>query len=569
MTPPRDLANRVRLAALLTIAYIAITVVMVNPLINFSALGSASFGGDTRLNIWALAWVNHALLTGQDLFNANMFFPASRTFAYTEHLFAISLLTLPIYSATHNPVLGYNLVWLLSFGCNLVAMHMLLRRYTGRDLAAFVGSVFYAFTFYRMLHAHGHLQLIWTCGMPLSVLTLHRWNERPTMRRALVWAAVVTFQCLVSWYLAVLTLIVNALLGAVLLIRSRSELPKRIAQIALAAAVVAVCVWPFAREYRGLENASVAEAAGGSADLAAYIVPPENTLVGRWWLARIGTGPRWIWGEQTIFLGWIAIALAALGAVASIKSRQRLVAFYLVLAGLAYNLSLGPGTKPGEVLRLYDLLSDVQVIGAFRAPARFAEILVLSMSVLIALGVAAVQTRSKRLAGWGVLLLVPLMLAEYYVVGFPGGEPQPFPIPRIYSTPAVRTARAIVSLPMYRRSPNWYLEADYLLFSTAHWRPIVNGYGRAEPPQHFSTVGHMNAFPGPNNARTMRRLGIDYVVLHAAALDEQQRWRISEAMRLVEEYELVGRVDSDFLFRVKTEEERRDSGAARRPDSIR
>ena len=152
---------------------------MVSQLVNYSSFGTASFEGDARLIIWTLAWDNHAVLDRLPLFDANIFYPAPHSLAYNEHLFGLSLFTLPLYGLTRNPVLAYNLVWLLSFVLNGLAMHALLRRYTGRELASFTGALVYTFCYYKMLHAHGHLHLVWTWLLPLSVLALHRWNDSP------------------------------------------------------------------------------------------------------------------------------------------------------------------------------------------------------------------------------------------------------------------------------------------------------------------------------------------------------------------------------------------------------
>ena len=144
---------------------------------------------------------------------------------------------------------------------------------------------------------------------------------------------------------------------------------------------------------------------------------------------------------------------------------------------------------------------------------------------------------------------MPLMMSEWYVVKFPGGRPQPFEVPAIYRTEALETARAIVSLPQYRGAAQWFRGADYLYFSTAHWRPTVNGFGRAEPPDYAHIVSHMNAFPGPNNARTMRSLGIEYVVLHASRYADGAATIIRDALSSPD-YRLVNRIDTDYLFRV-------------------
>jgi hypothetical protein len=363
----------------------------------------------------------------------------------------------------------------------------------------------------------------------------------------------VLLQALASWYLAVIVVLVNGAALIALALRWRRTWARRGLHLAVAGVLMAGCVWPFAREYRNLRPAAASEAASNAADLRGYLVPPENTWIGRVWLARFGTGPRWIWGERTVFLGYTALALALVGAASGMRSRSRVTAFYFVLMVVAFALSIGPSvTRAEHGGRLFDLLTVVPGLGGFRSPARFAVVVLLGLSVLVALAVSAVQSRFPRRGALAVVALLPLMLSEWYVVDFPLGKPQPFSIPPIYRRPELRQARAIVSLPEYRGTPEWYFGSDYLFYSMAHWRPIVNGFGRAEPPDHFRVVSHMRAFPGPNNARTMRRLGVDYLVLHAdrygAIADEVVR----EAMQM-QEYALVARAGSDYLFRVTPE----------------
>ena len=196
---------------------------MVSQLVNYSAFATASYPGDARLIIWTLAWDNHAVLDRLPLFASNIFYPAPRSLAFNEHLFGVSLFTLPIYALTRNPVLAYNAVWVLSFVLNGLAMHALLRRYTGRELASFAGSLVYTFSYYKMLHAHGHLHLVWTWLIPLSLIALHRWNDRPSIARSLLWAITVLLQALTSWYLAVMVAMINVAAAMALALRWRGE----------------------------------------------------------------------------------------------------------------------------------------------------------------------------------------------------------------------------------------------------------------------------------------------------------------------------------------------------------
>src|SRR5690242_11623933 len=117
-SPPRFL-----ILAALAAVYLVASVVLLAPICNFRALGSAVYEGDARLVAWALAWDNHALLTGAPLFDANIFYPTREALAYGEHFFGISLFSLPIYLATRNPALGYNLVWILSYLLAAAAAH--------------------------------------------------------------------------------------------------------------------------------------------------------------------------------------------------------------------------------------------------------------------------------------------------------------------------------------------------------------------------------------------------------------------------------------------------------------
>ena len=58
-----------------------------------------------------MAWDNHALLTPDSLFQSNLFYPASDSLRYNEHLFGISLFSLPWTIAGASPVLAHNATW--------------------------------------------------------------------------------------------------------------------------------------------------------------------------------------------------------------------------------------------------------------------------------------------------------------------------------------------------------------------------------------------------------------------------------------------------------------------------
>jgi len=180
---------------LVFLAYLAVTVVMVWPVFNFSAIASACYWGDVRLNAWALAWNHHAMLSGavDRYFDANIFYPATGTLAMTEHMFGIAFLTLPLYALTENPTLTYNVAWFLSFPLSAWAAYRLAWSHVEHHVAAFVAGLLYGFAFFRFLHL-GHLNLLWAFFLPLSLVALERWYATARARTLMAWAVAVVLQ---------------------------------------------------------------------------------------------------------------------------------------------------------------------------------------------------------------------------------------------------------------------------------------------------------------------------------------------------------------------------------------
>ena len=215
---------------------------------------------------------------------------------------------------------------------------------------------------------------------------------------------------------------------------------------------------------------------------------------------------------------------------------------------MGFSLSLGPSPPPDNAWTLFGALSSLPGVSSFRAPARFALVLLFALSVFAGCG-------ARRMAAAGVYgrvilaVLLPLMLSEYFVVQFPNGKPQPFEAPAIYRTEAVHAARALVSLPDYHARPEWFFEPDYLLYSTAHWRSIANGYGRSSPPNHFTLLTELNKFPAPAMAAAMRSADIDVVVLHSARYGADTTALVQRA-KASPDFQLVEQIGSDYLFKV-------------------
>ena len=60
----------------------------------------------------------------------------------------------------------------------------------------------------------------------------------------------------------------------------------------------------------------------------------------------------------------------------------------------------------------------------------------------------------------------------------------------------------------------------------------------------------MLAFPGPNSAKTMRRLGVRYVVVHADRYPDRGAAVLQEA-KASNDFQLISQDEGVYLFRVQ------------------
>ena len=544
-------------------AYVVACRVMLAPIFNFGAVSSATYEGDARLVVWALAWDNHAVTSGLPLFDANFFYPAASALAYGEHFFGISVFSLPVFVLSHNPVLAYNLVWLLSYLLSGAAVHVLTWRLTRDHVAALVSGLTYTFSFYRMHHGHGHLHLMWGFWIPVSLMLMERWIERLEWRALGLLVVALVLQALASWYQAVLIFVADALLMVWLVLVepfgsrwrewTRDRVSRLLTQASVGAAVAIACVWPFARHYLTFASGGPAEAGASSADLTGLLMPPENTFLGQWLLHAGVTGPRSIWGELTIYVGWGTLLIAVAGATAAVAGRPtwaRRFRFFVLLGIVATALAWGPNAK--EIAdnawhwSAFGTLAHIPGADLFRAPARFAALLTLALSALTGAACAIFHEHFVRAGRWVTVLVIPVLLAEFYVVKFPSGQPPPFPVPMIYRSVATLPMGPVVSIPDYASGPAWFKEPNYQYFSTAHWFPIVNGYSRSVPPGFPERMHRLSTFPGPDAIETIRETGIRYVVVHAREYPDGPA--AVERARTDERFRLVSSFDADFLF---------------------
>lgn len=197
------------------------------------------------------------------------------------------------------------------------------------------------------------------------------------------------------------------------------------------------------------------------------------------------------------------------------------VGFYLSLTLLAVLLSLGPTVRAfgweAEGVLYKKLYRSLPGFDALRVPARFAFLALTGGAVLAAHGAAGLGRRRWSLGGRVLLLggLAALILAEAWSVPL---RLRPFPPepPPVYRWLAAQPGDfAVVELPISGpRAP--HREAHRLYYSTFHWKRLFNGYSGLFPPDYWANVETLQGFPSQESVALLRRLGVRYVIVHAA-----------------------------------------------------
>ena len=467
-----------------------------------------SENSDGQWSIWNVAWVARTLVTDPaNLFNANIFYPHRQTLAFSENNLAAGLLAVPVYWASKNPYLTLNVVFLLSMAFSFAGAYYLVRHLTGDRRAAIVSAICFAFCPYIFART-SHIQLLLTGGLPFALLAFHRVVERPGWQRAAALGLVVAAQAAISGYYASLTAL---MIGAAALIaaamRGRWKVYRFWVAIGVAAVVTLVCVMPLALPYLRLQREagfgrSLAEAAVYSADWRAYLA--SSAWAHRWMLAPLG---QW---REVLFPGFVAVVLGAIGLVVGWRRNGRvreITVLYGLITMLAAWASFGPAA--GLYSFLYDM---VPALAWLRAPARFGILVALGLSVLAGVALANLLSRTRR--AWFVAVAIAIVAAAELATPLRFREVQPFA--PAYKVLASLPPGPVIELPFLSKESELHGHAKYMLRSTTHWMPLINGYSDYIPPEFQQRAQVLRGFPSRDAFRALKASPPRYAVFHPA-----------------------------------------------------
>jgi len=232
----------------------ALVVIHTWPLAIHPAALSSNDNADAQLNEWILAWVAHALPRDPiHLFQANIFYPANDSLAFSEPLIVPALLGAPLAWLGASPVLVFNVVMLLGFALTAFAGYLLIDKWTGNRTAAVLAGSTFAFNTHTLTRL-AHTQALHLYGLPLTLLALDRFVSTGRTRDAWLLAGWLTVLAYTSGYL----LVFGAILVAVALLARSPEWLSRSrvigGRLAIATVAAVVAILPLSLPYQRAAN---------------------------------------------------------------------------------------------------------------------------------------------------------------------------------------------------------------------------------------------------------------------------------------------------------------------------
>ena len=507
---------------------------------------SLNYNGDVMLNEWIVAWVQHQLPRDPlQLFSANIFHPAPDALAFSEPLIVPAIMGWPARILGGSPVLVHNLLLLAGLAMTMLGAYALVHAWTGDRLSALLAGSAWAFNTQSLTRLE-HLQAQHAYGVPLAILAADRLIVTGRLRHALWLALWMTVMAYTSGYLVAFTTVALALLIIVRFPRQRRTL----AGFAVAAVLAGAAILPLYVPYR---RAAHEQQMIRTLDSVSQF---SATIDGYW--ASYGRLHHWLWNAgaprespDAYFPGIVVLMLMGVavwthGRRTTEPATRRRVVTMVMLCAAGCVLSLGTRTP------VYGWFYEVfPPLASLRAAARFGVLFMLGAAVLSGFGLAALRRRpgsGRAVTVAAAALLVAANLealrAPYTYTDFRG-------IPGIYALLAQEPGPVVVvEVPFY--PPEAVFEnAEYVLNSTAHWRPLMNGYSGYTPAAYREFASVFWYFPDPPVVDAMRAAGATHLVVHPRRFDAEAEETLRRAMADPRLERIAVSRDNVTLFRIR------------------
>jgi hypothetical protein len=318
----------------------------------------------------------------------------------------------------------------------------------------------------------------------------------------------------------------TVMIAVVLIVRTRDWIRRSLrvaAMFGLAAVTAGVLALPLLVPYRrvAVEQHMVrplAETGLYSATFIGYLAAPGRVHF-ETWSSGFFANP-----VDSFFPGATALLLSLVAIWCAIRRRDdpARVATVFAIGLTGFVLSLGPKTP--LYAWLYTVFPPMQ---GLRAAARFGGLFLLAIAVLAGVGLASFRRVHGNHRWVSATAVLAALLVNLEALRAPFEYRRWRGIPEIYRLLAKEPGKVVLAeMPFY--PPHAVFEnAEYVVNSTAHWRPLMNGYSGYTPATYVDVASLMWYFPDARAFPAMNANGVTHVMVHP------HRWG-RESARVIE-----------------------------------
>lgn len=563
-----------RASALVVPAYLVLALAFTWPLLRDAGrrIPSDSQPVDALMQAFLLEWDWKTLARDpRHVYDVPNFHPHRGTLAWMDPLLGEAAFAAPLRAATGSVPAAYDALVIVSFVATGWAVYRLARLLAASRAGAFFAGFLAAFSHYRLANL-ALLNQLHTELVPLGLLFALRFLARGRTRDLALMALALALQSTFGWYGTFHLATALAVVAAWTTLRRAwpAGSGARVVVTALVAcAALALVAVPHVRVQRGDPGfrRTLGQAALYSARPIDYLGIPRTTR-------GSGDAPSPKEGDpgRAAALGFATLALAAIGlapprrdprdarAVAPPGGLERLAPerLMIVLLGVGFVLSLGPALDvAGGRLRIplpYAALHlAVPGFASMRAPARFAELVILCASVLAGLGFDRLRARlsgravpALAFAGAMGLAIAETFRAPIAMVDYPSARD----LPPVYAWLARQPGDgAVLELPIpARESDEAERDAVRQIHSLVHGKPRLDGVSGYSPPDHEAFRELMQRFPSPAAIAAAKARGARLVIVRFGEIDPANAAFLNAALAHAPELEPVARFGSDAVY---------------------
>jgi hypothetical protein len=177
-------------------------------------------------------------------------------------------------------------------------------------------------------------------------------------------------------------------------------------------------------------------------------------------------------------------------------------------------LSFGPDAG------LYAVLyHTVPLLVWLRVPGRFGLVVVFGLSVLAGVALTSLLSQVRHQTMLGAVIAV-VAAAELAV---PLDFRQVSPVAPAYQLLSTLPRGPVIEMPFYYRGVDFPQHVKYMLASTAHWMPLVNGYSDYVPADFVTNVMTLAPFPSRDALKLLESGRVRYAVFHMYGYNTENR----------------------------------------------